>query len=46
MAVLRKDFFEGKQEAQKALNELRQTILPLKADSLLTLIEEREETHM
>lgn len=46
MAVLRKDFFEGKQEAQKALNELRQTILPLKADSLLTLIEEREETLM
>ena len=45
-AVLRKDFSEGKQEAQKALNELREAILPLKADSLSTLIKEREETLM
>ena len=46
MAVLRKDFSEGKQEAQEAFNALRQTILPLNADSLLTLINGQEKTLM
>lgn len=41
-----KDFSEGKQEAQKALNALRQAILPLDADSLSSWIEEQEKTIM
>ena len=45
-AVQRKDFSEGKQEAQKALNALRQAILPLDADSLSSWIEEQEKTIM
>ena len=45
-AVQLKDFSEGKQEAQKALNALRQAILPLDADSLSSWIEEQEKTIM
>ena len=45
-AFLSKDFSEGKQEAQKALNALRQAILPLDADSLSSWIEEQEKTIM
>lgn|GEM_PF-6631808 len=45
-AVQRKDFSEGKQEALEALNALRQTIHPLNAAPLLTLINEQEKTLM
>ena len=45
-AVQLKDFSEGKQEAQKALNALRQTILPLKADSLSNWLEGKEKAIM
>lgn len=41
-----KDFFDGKQEAQKALNALRQAIHPLNAGSLSSWIEEQEKAIM
>ena len=45
-AVQLKDFSEGKQEAQKALNALRQTILPLNAGSLSNWLEGKEKAIM